>query len=208
MLYVQYGCAFSAPKGWLNFDSSPTLRFERLPVIGRLYTANVARFPPAVRYGDVVAGLPVQPRSCRGVYASHVLEHLCLDDCRAALRETHRILAGGGTFRLVVPDLRIYAERYLIAASAGKADAAVRFLEETALGVRSRPSTPLGLARNVFGNSFHQWMWDEASLRAELERAGFNSIRRAQLGDCDDPMFQEAEDPARFIDACAIEARR
>ena len=208
MLYVQYGCAFSAPDGWVNFDSSPTVRFERLPLIGRLYIKNATRFPAAVRYGDVVAGLPVETASCRGVYASHVLEHLCFDDCRAALRETLRILAPGGTFRLVVPDLHVHAEQYLSAVAAGDGGASIRFLDDTGLGVRSRSRTPLALASRVFGNSAHQWMWDEASLRAELERTGFSSIRRAQLGDSGDPMFTVAEDPERFVDACAMEARR
>ena len=47
-LYVQYGCGFSAPAGWMNFDASPTLRFERSP-IGFLYTRNSERFPRNVR---------------------------------------------------------------------------------------------------------------------------------------------------------------
>lgn len=208
MLYVQYGCAFSAPPGWVNFDSSPTMRFERLPVLGRVYTKNNRRFPPEVRYGDVVAGLPVESGSCRGVYASHVLEHLCLEDCRAALRETLRILAPGGIFRLVVPDLQVYAERYLDAAGAGDAAASIRFMERTGLGVQFRSRTPMGMARRLLGNSAHQWMWDEASLRAELEGTGFTAVRRAQLGDSEDPMFELAESPARFVDACAMEARR
>ena len=42
--YVQYGCGFSAPEQWLNFDASPTLRFERLPIIGSLYTKNKSDF--------------------------------------------------------------------------------------------------------------------------------------------------------------------
>jgi hypothetical protein len=208
VLHVQYGCAFSAPEGWLNFDSSPTLRFERIPAVGGLYTKNRTRFPPSVRYGDVVSGLPVPAGSCRGVYASHVLEHLSLDDCRAALRETLRILGDGGIFRLVVPDLQVHAERYVAEARAGDAGAAIRFLDETFLGVRSRPRGPMGVARTLFGHSAHLWMWDEAGMRAELDRAGFSRIRRAQLGDCEDPLFAAVEDPERFVDACALEARR
>lgn len=208
MLYVQYGCAFSAPAGWVNFDSSPTVRFERLPVVGRLYTKNSTRFPPSVRYGDVVSGLPVETGDCLGVYASHVLEHLCLDDCRIALRETYRLLADGGIFRLVVPDLEVYAERYLSSLRSGDSGATIQFLEGTGLGVRSRPRGPIRLASQLFGNSAHKWMWDEASLRSELQQAGFSSIRRAALGDSSDPMFARAEDPTRFLDACAMEAER
>lgn len=78
--YVQYGCGWSAPRGWRNFDASPTLRFERLPLIGRLYTRNASRFPENIEYGEIVKGLPVSSGSCNGVYCSHILEHLSLDD--------------------------------------------------------------------------------------------------------------------------------
>ncbi len=94
--YLQYGCGWSAPKGWRNFDASPTLRFERLPLIGRLYTRNSQRFPENVEYGDIVKGLPVAEESFHGVYCSHVLEHLSLADFRTALINTWRILKGGG----------------------------------------------------------------------------------------------------------------
>lgn len=33
-LFVQYGCGLAAPDGWINFDASPRLRFERLPGAG------------------------------------------------------------------------------------------------------------------------------------------------------------------------------
>lgn len=84
-LYVQYSCAWCAPAGWTNFDASPTLRFERLPIIGNLYTKNENRFPENVEYGDIVKGLPVPDDSCKGIYCSHVLEHLSLSDFRVAL---------------------------------------------------------------------------------------------------------------------------
>ena len=77
-LYIQYGCGLSAPMEWRNFDASPTLRFERLPVIGQFYTKNDKRFPTNVEYGDIVKGLPVEINSCKGVYCSHILEHLSL----------------------------------------------------------------------------------------------------------------------------------
>src|SRR2546421_9928005 len=71
-LRVQFGCGLSAPETWRNFDASPTLRFERLPIVGRLYTKNGERFPGNVEYGDIVKGLPLVRESCAAVYASHV----------------------------------------------------------------------------------------------------------------------------------------
>lgn len=104
-IYVHYGCHHCASPEWLNFDASPTLRLERLPVVGRLVRKNARRFPANVIYGDIVLGLPVSPDSCNGVYCSHVLEHLALEDCRRALLNTHRIMKRGGIFRMVLPDL-------------------------------------------------------------------------------------------------------
>jgi len=207
-MYVQFGSGFCAPDGWHNFDASPTVRFERLPLVGRWYTKNNRRFPDGVRYGDVVKGLPIAAGSCAGVYASHVLEHLALDDCRRALREAYRILAPGGIVRIVVPDLRTAAKRYVVAADRGEKAAAYTFMRDTSLGVEARPRRMFGRVAELVGNSRHLWMWDEAALSSELEAAGFVHIRRAERGDSGDPAFELVENPLRFADACAIQAER
>lgn len=102
---IQYGCGWSGPKNLSNFDASPTLRFECLPLVGKLFTKNHARFPENVEYGDIVKGLPVQPYSCACVYCSHVREHLSLEDLRKAQKNTDCLLKKGWVFRLVLPDL-------------------------------------------------------------------------------------------------------
>src|SRR6266850_6100964 len=109
--YVQYGCGWCGPLPltWINFDASYTLRFERLPLIGNFYRKNRWRYPANVKYGDIVRGLPLPRQSCAGVYASHVLEHLTAKEFHLALGNTFRLLARGGIFRLVVPDLEAAA---------------------------------------------------------------------------------------------------
>jgi hypothetical protein len=205
-LYVQFGCGLSAPDGWLNFDSSPTLRAQRLPLIGRgIARVSDTRFPESVRYGDIVAGLPVADQSCRGVYASHVLEHLALDDLRTALRNTLKILEAGGVFRIVVPDLELIAKEYL---ASPRSDAALKFMQDSLLGEIRRPRGAGAGLRSWLGNSDHRWMWDYKALAAELEAAGFRDTRRAQFGDSSDPRFIEAEDPDRWRGALGIETYR
>lgn len=107
--YVQYGCGFSAGDGWLNFDASPTLRIEKIPFFGKIasvaLSGNSDRFPESVRYGDIRKGPLVPAGTADGIYASHVLEHLSLVDFRKALANTYLMLADGGVFRLIVPDL-------------------------------------------------------------------------------------------------------
>jgi SAM-dependent methyltransferase len=198
-LYVQFGCGFSCAEGWLNFDSSPSLRLERLPIVGGLIRVNETRFPALARHGDVTRGLPVASGAAVGVYASHVLEHLARADAEAALAEAHRLLRPGGVFRIVVPDLRGRAEAYLAAASRGDGDAGDGFMRSTLLGVESRPASLVSWVKRTFGGSAHLWMWDEPSLTAALHGAGFSSVRTARLGDADDAMFDRVEHESRFF---------
>lgn len=203
--FVQYGCGWSAPENWRNFDASPTLRFERLPLIGKLYTKNSSRFLDNVEYGDIVQGLPLQDHSCRAVYCSHILEHLSLTDFRKALKNTHQILAHGGTFRLVLPDLEYIAKEYINDMSD---KAAIKFMQQTALGKEVRHR---GIKEFIFewvGNARHLWMWDYKSIKIELRNAGFNNIRRAQFGDASDIIFQEVENKDRWDNCLGVECKK
>ena len=206
--YVQFGCGFCAPQEWINFDASPAARFERMPLVGKLYTFNADRFPPNVRYGDICRGLPVADGSCRGLYASHVLEHLTLEDLRWALRESFRMLEPGGVLRVVVPDLELYARRYVSALDQGEVEACSNFMRRTGLGQGNRRMSPMRVLRDFIGGSHHRWMWDYPGLKGELEKVGFVDVRRAQFNDSEDEMFKLVEDQSRFVDACAVEARR
>jgi SAM-dependent methyltransferase len=195
----------SPAEGWRNFDASPTLRFERLPLVGRMYTKNATRFPDCVEYGDIVKGLPVPDESCDAVYCSHILEHLAPDDLRAALRNSRAILKPGGVFRFVLPDLEILARRYL---DNEEADACSHFMVQAHLGEQTRVRGISGLAKLWLGNSRHLWMWDFKGMRKELEQAGFRDVRRARFGDSTDPAFGHAESENMWCDCLGIECRK
>lgn len=216
--YIQYGCGFSPGPGWLNFDSSPTLRIERIPIVGAalsaLFSGNSQRFPSSVLYGDICKGLPVEDNTVRACYASHILEHLSLQDLRLALLNTFRMLVPSGTFRLIVPDLRERAIRYIAEVERKSPDAAHVFLRSAHLGQEQRPKTPIQYLRHMVGGSTHLWMWDEYSMTAELQHAGFVNIRKCRFGDAADPMFAKVENRERFFDEtlklaeCALEAQK
>jgi SAM-dependent methyltransferase len=208
VLYVQYGCGLCAPEGWINFDASYTLAFERLPLVGRLYTKNSQRFPKQVRRGDIVKGLPLAPESATGIYASHVLEHLAYGDCIQALRNTYRLLRPGGIFRLVVPDLEAAAQQYLASLKDQSPFANGLFMETTALGRKERPRSIGGLVHLWLNSSTHLWMWDCPAMARALEAQGFRKVRRCRFNDSEDHMFATVEDPLRFDGALAMEARR
>jgi hypothetical protein len=204
-IYIQYGCGFNAPETWCNFDASPTLRLEQIPLLGLLVRKNSQRFPSNVKYGDIAKGLPVPLASCSGVYASHVLEHLSYEDFRIALLNTFAILKPAGIFRIVLPDLEIAAKRYV---TSKDSNAAEQFLHETSLGLKKRSKGVAGLLRVWLGNSSHLWMWDYKGLVHELEQTGFSQIRRCVYGDCVDKSFLDVEDRVRFTDSVAVECRR
>ena len=204
-LHLQYGCGLSAPEGWVNFDASPWVALRRIPLVGWLARRRGPAFAKNVRYGDVVRGLPVADGSCRAIYCSHVLEHLAMADAQEALANTLGYLQPGGVFRLVVPDLQRLARDYL---AAGDGDPAGTFMERAALGMRSRPRGLSGVLRAWLGHSRHLWMWDFASLSAELRRAGFEGVRRATYGDSALARFGEVEDPDRWDGCLGLECRR
>jgi predicted SAM-dependent methyltransferase len=213
-LNVQYGAGWTAPLGWLNFDSSPSVRIERLPLLGRFLTVNAARFPDRLLYGDIIEGLPVAPSCAKAIYASHVLEHLAYNDCRKAIANTFAILKPGGVFRLIVPDLRERTQRYISALAAGEDAAADDFCRSTLFGIAERPKGIVQHLRSLFGNAHHLWMYDEASMMRMLKDTGFTAIRRCTFGDAEDPDFRMVEDESRFFDPdsniaeLAIEAKR
>ncbi len=207
--YVQYGCGLSAPEQWKNYDVSPTLRIQKLPVIGSLLRKQVnVVFPENVMYGDIVKGLPVMENSCDGIYCSHTLEHLSLNDFRSSLKNSYKILKKGGIFRCVLPDIEFLARSYIAELDSGNRSASIRFMEYSLLGIKERPKGFNGLISSFFGNSHHLWMWDSKSLAVELANVGFVGIRNSKFNDSEDEMFKFVENEDRFLNAVAIECRK
>ena len=205
MKYVQYGCGLSAPKGWINFDSSPSLIIGKIPVLKNLFKKHIPPFPTNVKYGNIVKGLPINNDSCKAVYASHVLEHLALEDFRIALNNTYNILTKGGVFRLVVPDLEWCIKEYQANLLEIRS---YKFMENAHLGLLKRERGLIASLRNMLGQSTHLWMWDYTSMKLELEKAGFKNIRRASFNDSSELKFKDVEDEGRFINCLAIECTK
>jgi SAM-dependent methyltransferase len=208
-IYVQYGCGLSAPKEWTNFDVSPTLRIQKTPLLGTILKSKLnTAFPSNVLYGDIIKGLPIGENSCDGLYCSHTLEHLSLQDFRKALINSFKVLKKGGIFRCIVPDLEFTARSYIKDLDNGDKLASINFINSTLLGIKERPRGLKGFLSSFFGNSHHLWMWDNKSLSGELEDVGFTQIRACIFNDSKDEMFKYVEDIGRFENAVAIECRK
>jgi hypothetical protein len=214
---VHFGCGNSIGASWMNFDVSPMLKVERIPLIGPLLHKAVGGgtpFPREVIYGNISEKVLVPEGTAQAAYASHVLEHLTLEEAKRAIQNTFRMLAPGGVFRVIVPNLRTRAERYLQDLDAGDPEAASNFMRYSLLGLEQRPRGLIRTLRRAFSGTPHLWMWDTVSMGAELERAGFVEVRECKFGDAADPAFRELENEARFVDTtlqrpeCAMEGRK
>ncbi len=204
--YLQYGCGLSNPIDWENYDSSPTLRIQRTPIIGKItkpYT-NVV-FPKNIKYGDIVKGLNVSKNIYDGIYCSHVLEHLSYYDLKKTLYNTYEYLKPGGIFRMVLPDLEILCREYINEVNKKNPKGSLRFMNDSLLGVTERKRGLKQILINMLGNSKHLWMWDYYSLSNELREVGFSEIRRCEFNDSNDEMFIRVEEKDRFINCLSIE---
>jgi hypothetical protein len=214
MRYIQYGCGpGDCPDGWVNYDSSPTLRLELMPGIGSLLRASKKSiFHVGVKYGDIVKGLPEKEGSAQCIYCSHVLEHIDRESVSVALKNTLSLLVSGGTFRFIVPCIEWRARKMISEIDSGDALAVERFMQSSYLGSSSPNRSFSQRLRRVLGNSAHLWMYDYNLMEKLLQEAGFVDIRRCELGDAEDSMFSSVEEIGRFVDdghlEVAIEARR
>jgi SAM-dependent methyltransferase len=107
---LNLGCGSIFHPAWVNVDMDPV--------------------NDSVRRGDLRQPLAFGDGEFQAVYHCHVLEHLAHARALPFLRECHRVLAPGGTLRVVVPDLEVIARLYLTClegALAGDPQAARRY---------------------------------------------------------------------------------
>ncbi|MBI9038602.1 MAG: methyltransferase domain-containing protein [Bacteroidales bacterium] len=206
--YVQYGCGQIAPDGWLNFDVSPTLRLQRVPLLRLILKPYFdVHFPKNAKYGNIVKGLPgISENSCDAVFSSHVLEHISLNSCRIALKNTYKILKPDGVFRVIIPDLWPCVEKYIKEYKQADKDASINFINCTMMGTEKRLYGFKAFMKANYGSEAHLWMWDKYSFAEEIRKVGFKSVKPYSFTDKKDKMFELVEEEERFRDSLAFEA--
>lgn len=206
---LNVGCGTTVSEGWNNIDASPSLRLSRIPLFGRFLAKLVGspKWPRLVKYGDIVTGLPYASESCGLIFMSHVLEHMAFQDFHTALANVYRYLIPNGIFRLIVPDLEVYAASYVnrLNGETGRESAAIDFVRETHLGCQTTRRGLYERIREVLANSTHRWMWDGPSLTHALARHGFRKIRRSRFGEWSDQRFSLVETRERHENSICIE---
>jgi predicted SAM-dependent methyltransferase len=139
---------------------------------------------------DAAQPWPVDAGSVDLVFADNVIEHLTLDQGRAALRHAHAALRPGGTIRLATPDIEAAARLYL--GEDEERAAAVLGMHRQRGRIADHQVDLLRVPFTEFGHHLG-YLYDEASLGAELKRAGFHDIRRCDTGQSEVPALRNLE---------------
>lgn len=205
---LQFGCGLVAPIEWENYDASLTIIIQRIPMLSFLAKKRGTIFPANVQYGDITKGLLSKENSCDIVYGSHVLEHLSYEGFHIALNNVYRVLKPDGIFRLVMPNLLFLCNKYIEEKLKGNENAANELIFSSGLGLEKNNKGLLSRAEAMFGNSRHNWLWDEASTKKALAEAGFDRIRSCMPGDSAHKEFLLVENFKMTADIIMLEARK
>jgi len=209
---LNIGCGLIAPSGWLNFDSSFTLKLARTPLIGKklIRIINGPAWPSSVLCGDIVKGLKIPHESCDLIFASHVLEHISLSDFHTAMNNICSYLKTGGIFRAIVPDLKSYIKRYNSQTSKSPVaqKASLEFMKNMNVGCADSRRNLLFRLGEALKNSRHQWMWDALSLHSVFVEHGFKNVRLCEYGDWSDVRFKLVDRKESYADSVCIEGNK
>jgi predicted SAM-dependent methyltransferase len=120
-------------------------------------------YPGVERVLDVTKGLPF--RDADYVFAEHFIEHIPYPDAVNLLRECRRVLRDSGVLRLSTPNLDwVWVTHYNLSLSESD---------------QVRACFELNRAFRGWG---HQFLYNERTLRATLQDAGFATAERVEYG--------------------------
>jgi SAM-dependent methyltransferase len=129
---------------------------------------------PGITHVVPMDRLPFPDQTFEGLRANDVLEHQSWELIDATLREWARVLKPGGEAYVQVPNARSLAERWVCGALATR-EANYWLLGGHSDRAAHRGADSNGVPRWIW--NAHHTLFDEASLRAGLQHAGFVDIR-------------------------------
>lgn len=215
---LHLGCGLVTPPTWLNVDGSLNVRLGKYPLVRSIaravgLTDSKAQFDKNVHWHDLRKPLRWADNSFDAIYASHLFEHMYVDEVKRLLLECKRVLAPGGALRIVVPDLAVLIQGY----NTGKFpewtkdhihDAPRADMFVTGLLMRYAEAPRGGLFKRIYSSMFdfhsHKWMYDGESLAARLTEAGFRDVRRMGFGESRIDGILDVERELRVVDGAGV----
>lgn len=167
---LHLGAGDNRLEGWLNTDRDPSGGAVHL---------------------DAARAFPFRDNTFRYVFCEHLIEHLPYPSAMRMLRESHRVLAPGGRIRVATPDLR--ALMSLVDGRGGEAGRRyASWLRRSYFPDAHGPDAAFAV-NQVMRAWGHRFVYDEDTLRAALEGAGFADGERRDLHDSTEPALRGLE---------------
>jgi SAM-dependent methyltransferase len=224
LVRVNLGCGLTTPADWINVDGSFNARLAKHRLIRglakrlRILPERVSAIPwkNTILIHDVRKPLPFDDSSVNVVYASHLLEHLYLEEGKSLLKECCRVFKPSGTLRIVVPDLRTAVLEYVGSIRSDRRANRIAFPTAAdtlnqRLGFRSEKPPPPSLlyTLSILLADFetHKWMYDSESLIEYLRWAGFVHVREKGFRESRIPGIESVEVPERVLGGGGIMRR-
>lgn len=161
---LHISCGLNELQGWLNTEYHPTRS--------------------TVMHLDATLRFPFPNASFDLIYSEHVIEHLPLAGGVNMLSECWRILKPGGRVRISTPPLDGLIDLY---------HAPVQKHDDYHFEVwapHAPVKTPAVILNDYARNWDHLFLYDEETLRAAFEVAGFNKIERCGLQESTHPLLR------------------
>jgi len=137
-------------------------------------------------YLDATEPFPFPDGSIDRLLCEHMIEHVPAEAGAALLAECARVLAPGGRLRLATPDL----DNVLGLGADVLDERQERYVAwSNDLFGAAEGAGAVTVINRLFHEWGHQFLYDEATLRAALETAGFTDVRRMAVGHSNDPDF-------------------
>ena len=157
---LQIGCGDNELAGWLNTELCP--RGTQI-------------------FLDATKPFPFDDNVFAFIYSEHMIEHIALRDAEAMLSECFRVMAPGGTIRIVTPDLEFLTTLLSTPPPPVLRDYIAYSIDEHHIHAQG----PEGIAVfNHFVRAWgHQYIHTPASLGTLMARAGFDQLQRCGLND-------------------------
>lgn len=217
---LHLGAGLNTPEGWINLDGSWNAWLAKYPNLRRLLKtihilpASQLDIPwnPNVLIHDIRKPLPFRTNSLSAIYASHLLEHLYLEEAKHLLKECYRVLEPGGVLRMVVPDLRAIVLEYIEAKSFDPSDynksmsPADKLINRLLMRSPQPPSGNLiyRLYRSLKDFHSHKWTYDADSLIRYFRWAELEDVKEMQFCQSRIEGIEKIEEAGRVLNGIGI----
>lgn len=157
--------------------------------------------PGVDRCVDISQGMNLPSGRVSGVFTEHCLEHLEIKSVQTVLRDVYFALVEGAFIRIVVPDLEIYARKYIESIESG------RNCMPYADGGSSGLLTPAAPFNDVMREHGHKFIYDFETMEKMLRDAGFRNVTRCSFRQGQDPRLLKDSEHRR-AESLYVEAQK